>query len=77
MQSAQKKIMTSTIPSKYETIVIKNDVSKAFGTTTNRFPIHRELSAGPGNIMGLSVVVTNRIMKAVFAFLYYFRLLPE
>ncbi len=48
VQSAQKKIMTSSIPSKYETIVINNDVKKAFGTTTNRFPLQREFSAGPG-----------------------------
>ena len=48
VQSATKKIMTSSIPSKYETIVIKNEKSKAFGSSDSRFPIHRELSAGPG-----------------------------
>lgn len=45
--------MTSSIPSKYETIVINNDVKKAFGITTNRFPLHREFSAGPGTILNL------------------------
>ncbi|KRX08107.1 hypothetical protein PPERSA_01652 [Pseudocohnilembus persalinus] len=37
IQSAHNKSISGSIPSKYETILIKNENSKAFGTSTSRF----------------------------------------
>jgi hypothetical protein len=40
--------LTGCIPTKFENVIIKNDVSKAFGTTTGRFIPEKESKTGPG-----------------------------
>lgn len=52
-------MLTGCIPSKFETVVIKNDIKKAFGTTTDRFNIEKETNTGPGKILLLIFLLKN------------------
>jgi hypothetical protein len=41
---------------------MKNDIQKAFGTTTGRFDIQKETNTGPGNII-IKVPIILRLIQ--------------
>ena len=47
-QTRPNKTMTSSIPSKYETVIFKFENKKAFGASSVRFQINANENPGPG-----------------------------
>ena len=47
-QTGPNKTMTSSIPSKYETVIFKFENKKAFGKSSVRFQVSANENPGPG-----------------------------
>ena len=47
-QTGPNKTMTSSIPSKYETVIFKFENKKAFGASSVRFQVNTNENPGPG-----------------------------
>jgi|ETNmetMinimDraft_30_1059905.scaffolds.fasta_scaffold80765_1 hypothetical protein len=48
-QTGPNKTMTSSIPSKYETVIFKFENKKAFGASAVRFQMNTNENPGPGS----------------------------